>query len=93
MNERPMNAIHTPEPVSLSPAGDVPVAEMLARAFHEDPMFTFLLPDPARRTSPLRWFMERGLTMGHRYGLVDTISSPPPRSASASAAGPAGVAV
>jgi GNAT superfamily N-acetyltransferase len=38
-----------------------PLAEMLARAFLEDPAFTFMFPDPAARSKGMIWLFERWL--------------------------------
>ncbi len=47
----------SPSIVELQPA-DVPAAaEMLARAFSEDPFFTFMDPDPESRVRNVRWYL------------------------------------
>ena len=46
---------------------------VLGRAFADDPLFTYILPErTAGREAKLRWFMERGARYGHSYGQVHT---------------------
>jgi ribosomal protein S18 acetylase RimI-like enzyme len=47
-------------------------AEVLARAFHDDPFYRTLLPDEVSRPKRLAWFMERMLRYGLGYGHVYT---------------------
>lgn len=47
-------------------------ADVAARAFAADPMFSYIFPDPARRHAPLRRFMLAGLRYGVLFGRVDT---------------------
>lgn len=47
-------------------------AEVLARAFHEDPFYRSLLPDEKGRPKRLAWFMERMLRYGLLHGHVYT---------------------
>lgn len=44
----------------------------LARAFHDDPMLEFILPDEAKRAGPATWFFTAATKYGHRYGHVFT---------------------
>ena len=50
-------------------------ADLLAAAFHEDPFFEWLFPDPATRPVLGRAWMrvsaEASLDLGHAYGLLD----------------------
>lgn len=46
--------------------------EALARAFFDDPLMAYLVPDDARRQRALPWFMGSGSRYGHRYGEVFT---------------------
>lgn len=46
-------------------------AHVLARAFHDDPMFTFVEPDQRRRSRVLPWFFSAALRLGRRNGRVD----------------------
>jgi ribosomal protein S18 acetylase RimI-like enzyme len=48
------------------------VAETLGRAFFDDPLFEYLLPDEARRLAPLTWFMGAASRYGQVYGEVYT---------------------
>jgi len=45
---------------------------ILARAFHEDPMFTFIEPSADRRRRVLPWFFGAALRLGNQQGRVDT---------------------
>jgi ribosomal protein S18 acetylase RimI-like enzyme len=47
-------------------------ARMMARAFQEDPFFTFVTPDPLRRARLLPWIFSKLLRYGQGYGRVDT---------------------
>jgi ribosomal protein S18 acetylase RimI-like enzyme len=47
-------------------------AEVLARAFLDDPFYEALLPDERSRPKRLAWFMERMLLYGLPYGHVYT---------------------
>jgi ribosomal protein S18 acetylase RimI-like enzyme len=50
-------------------------AAVMARAFHNDPFFTFVLPEPVRRRRILPWLFERTISYGQRYGKVYTTAS------------------
>jgi GNAT superfamily N-acetyltransferase len=47
-------------------------AEVLARAFFDDPFYAALLPNEASRSRKMTWFMERMLRYGLGYGHVYT---------------------
>jgi ribosomal protein S18 acetylase RimI-like enzyme len=47
-------------------------AEVLARAFHDDPFYAALVPGEESRPRRLAWFMERMLRYGLPYGHVYT---------------------
>jgi ribosomal protein S18 acetylase RimI-like enzyme len=47
-------------------------AGVMARAFHDDPFFTFVLPEPVRRERLLPWLFEKTISYGQRYGKVYT---------------------
>jgi len=47
-----------------------PAAAVLARAFFQDPFFTFVIPDGSRRVKILPWLFERMLSYGLRYSRV-----------------------
>jgi len=48
---------------------------VFARAFHEDPFFTCVLPEAEKRLRVLPWLSERMLRYGLRYGTVYTTPS------------------
>lgn len=45
---------------------------VLGRAFFDDPMMTYILPNDATRSAPLRWFMTAAARYGNSYGEVYT---------------------
>ena len=45
---------------------------VLGRAFHDDPMFAWIIPDEAGRRKKLPWFMTLAAAYGERYGEVET---------------------
>ena len=45
---------------------------VLARAFYDDPLMTYIVPDDARRTKSLDWFMSAAAKYGDKYGEVHT---------------------
>jgi ribosomal protein S18 acetylase RimI-like enzyme len=47
-------------------------AEIQARAFFDDPLFSFVFPDERERHARLAWVMRMGVAYGCRYGQVDT---------------------
>src|SRR5262245_54316598 len=53
------------------------VAGILARAFHTDPPFAYLIPDPARRAQLLPRFFERFVRHGQLFGEVHTTPQKP----------------
>jgi GNAT superfamily N-acetyltransferase len=68
-------ATSTPRPVGpipLPPAGDGRAADLLARAFWDDPVMVHLLPDDASRYRRLVRFYAFALADGRRRGLVHT---------------------
>ena len=44
----------------------------LGRAFYDDPLLTYILPNDATRPAPLRWFMTAAAKYGDAYGEVYT---------------------
>jgi len=65
-----------PKTAILLPSSQIPqAAGVLARAFYDDPFFTFALPDDARRRQVLPWFYEKFLHYGLRCGRVYTTAS------------------
>lgn len=45
-------------------------AEILSAAFVDDPFYTFVFPDPERRTRLLPWLFNKLLSYANHYGLV-----------------------
>ena len=62
-------AIATP-PARLDRAHVSAAGHTLGRAFYDDPLFTWILPDDARRADPLEWFFARVTDYGTRWGEV-----------------------
>jgi GNAT superfamily N-acetyltransferase len=55
---------------------DVPEAgQVLSRAFWDDPLITYLMPDDARRAKGLPWFMTIAARYGTKYGQPYTTSN------------------
>ncbi|NMN95742.1 GNAT family N-acetyltransferase [Antrihabitans stalactiti] len=46
-------------------------ATVLARAFHNDAMFTYIEPDEQRRAKVLPWFFGAAARLGAKYGRID----------------------
>lgn len=63
--------------VSMRPSQVAECASLLARAFWDDPLMLYLLPDEASRQKKLEWFFTAGLKYGARYGKVETTESTP----------------
>lgn len=59
----------------LAPSHIPQAASLLARAFSEDPFFTYVLPDTGKRAQVLPWLYERMLRYGLRYGKVHSTPS------------------
>jgi ribosomal protein S18 acetylase RimI-like enzyme len=54
-------------------AGQIPTSgEVLGRAFFDDPLTSYWLPDPEHRKRALPWFMTTATKYGHRYGEIET---------------------
>jgi ribosomal protein S18 acetylase RimI-like enzyme len=47
-------------------------ATILARAFFDDPFFTFVFPDTTKRARALPWLFEKTIRYGQRYGKIYT---------------------
>jgi len=45
---------------------------VLGRAFFDDPLLTYILPDESKRGPQVRWFMEHGAKYGQTHGEVYT---------------------
>jgi GNAT superfamily N-acetyltransferase len=65
-----VSVVISPEDVGLA-------AEILARAFHTDPPFEYLILDPARRAQLLPRFFERFVRHGQIFGEVYTTRQQP----------------
>ena len=50
--------------------------EVLGRAFHDDPLFTYYVPDDTKRARLLPWSMAAGVRYGRLYGEVYTTAEP-----------------
>ncbi len=62
----------TAEAVQLPQTQIKDAGEVLARAFHDDPLFIWVLPDESKRARVLPWFMTFFARYCHRYGEVHT---------------------
>jgi GNAT superfamily N-acetyltransferase len=58
------------EVVQLSRTQVRHAGEVLARAFHEDPIWLWVQPDESRRARLLLWFMEAWVRYCHKHGEV-----------------------
>lgn len=57
--------------------GQIDVAgEVLGRAFFDDPLLGYILPDESQRKRHLGWFMRLGIRYGHSFGEVYTTDGP-----------------
>jgi len=59
-----------PTVVALPQASISLAGEVLGRAFFDDPLWKWVLPDDDRRRRVLGWFMGVGVHYGHVYGTV-----------------------
>ncbi|MBN2021997.1 MAG: GNAT family N-acetyltransferase [Pirellulales bacterium] len=60
------------EIIDLNPANIAPAADVLARAFDDDPMTRYLLPDPKRRAARAPWMHRACLRFALRHGRLQT---------------------
>jgi GNAT superfamily N-acetyltransferase len=60
------------EPVRLQEEQLTESGEVLARAFFDDPMMVYLMPDDEQRQEVLPWFMRTAATYAHLFGEVYT---------------------
>lgn len=60
------------EPVRLEPSQQVQAGELLARAFHSDPLYRLMLPDEQRRARLASWLFVRVVRHALLYGQVYT---------------------
>ena len=63
------------EPVPLKMQRKARAAELLARAFHNDPTYRFVLPDEDRRGQMLLWLFDRVVRYSVLYGEAHTTPS------------------
>lgn len=68
-----MHTQNTAVPLTLSQIK--PAVALMARAFHDDPFFTFTIPDTLRRGGILTWLFEKLILYGILYGKVYTTST------------------
>lgn len=60
------------EPVRLDPSQRVQAAKVLARAFHDDPLYRLVLPEEEQRARRASWLFERVVRYALLYGQVYT---------------------
>ena len=60
------------EPVRLDPSQRVQAAKVLARAFHDDPLYRLVLPEEEQRARLASWLFERVVRYALLYGQVYT---------------------
>jgi ribosomal protein S18 acetylase RimI-like enzyme len=60
------------ETILLPPSAIDAAAAVQARAFFDDPLFAFVLPDERIRAERLRWLMRVGIVLGTQLGHVHT---------------------
>jgi ribosomal protein S18 acetylase RimI-like enzyme len=60
------------ELVRLQTAQTVQAGELLARAFHEDPLYTLVIPETGKRAKVLSWLFDRVVRYSLLYGQVHT---------------------
>lgn len=63
------------ELVPLDAAQRGPAAELLARAFHDDPLYALVIPDASGRTAALAWLFDKVVHYALLYGEVYTTSA------------------
>ena len=61
--------------VPLERAQRAVASEVLARAFFDDPLTVWMMPDESRRMRGLEWFMGTGARYAMKYGHVDTTAN------------------
>ena len=69
-----MTTTSTGQTVYMTAAQIAESGDVLGRAFFDDPLTTWVLPDDAKRAKILPWFFAKAATVGHRYGEVYTTS-------------------
>ncbi len=63
---------NTPDATHLKESQLDDAGEALGRAFFDDPLMTYILPDEETRSKKLTWFMRTGAKYGQLYGEVHT---------------------
>ena len=64
--------IDTPKATHLKESQLDEAGEVLGRAFFDDPLMAYILPDEDTRSGKLSWFMRAGAKYGQLYGEVHT---------------------
>jgi GNAT superfamily N-acetyltransferase len=73
---RSVNEVLTQKPaIPLGLSQVKHAATVLARAFYDDPFFTFVLPESIKRIHVLPWLFEKTIRYGLRYGKIYTTPS------------------
>jgi ribosomal protein S18 acetylase RimI-like enzyme len=62
----------TQDPIQLEPSQSRRAAALLARAFHDDPLYRLTLPDEGKRASALTWLFEKVMHYCILYGRTFT---------------------
>lgn len=62
----------TPDATHLHESQLNEAGQVLSRAFFDDPLMTYILPDEESRAAKLDWFMRAGANYGRLYGEVHT---------------------
>jgi ribosomal protein S18 acetylase RimI-like enzyme len=60
----------------VGPEAQDQVAGVFARAFFEDPFYTYVIPDPERRRRHMTWWMASLTLYGLRQGRIDAALTP-----------------
>jgi ribosomal protein S18 acetylase RimI-like enzyme len=66
------NTMQAHEPVQLEPSQRDQAAELLARAFHNDPLYMLVMPEDDKRAAALQWLFERVVHYCLLYGQLYT---------------------
>jgi ribosomal protein S18 acetylase RimI-like enzyme len=65
-----MKIIQNELPFHLDPSQEVVAAEILAKAFQNDPMYRYVIPCEEKRARNLFWLMRKVIQYSRRYGRV-----------------------
>ncbi len=63
------------EPVQLGVAQRSPAGELLARAFHNDPLYMLVIPEEDKRAEVLSWLFDKVVYYSLLYGEVHTTTT------------------